>query len=130
MSLKSARVSAQIAVADEARAREFYGGKLGLAPTEEGVEGSWTYRCADGTSLHLYVAPDNAGRATGTVARFDVASVERVVDELRAAGVAFESYDAPIATDERGIHDTGYGKVAWFRDPDGTTFAIEEVPSD
>lgn len=129
MSLKGARVSAQIAVADEARAREFYERRLGLAPTEEGVEGSWTYRCADGTSLHLYVAPDNAGRASGTVARFDVPNVERAVEDLRVTGVAFESYDDPIATDERGIHDTGYGKVAWFRDPDGTTFALEEVPS-
>lgn len=127
MSLRTARVSAQIAVADEARAREFYEGKLGLVPSDEELEGSWTYRCGEGTSLHLYVSPDHAGRATGTVARFDVSSTERAVDELRATGVAFEHYDAPVATDEKGIHDTGYGKVAWFRDPDGTTFAVEEV---
>lgn len=129
MSLRSARVGPQVAVADETRAREFYEGKLGLRPSDEELEGSWTYQCGDGTFLHLYVAPDNAGGATGTVARFDVPSTERAVDELLAAGVVFEHYDAPVATDDKGVHDTGYGKVAWFRDPDGTTFAIEEVPA-
>ncbi len=130
MTLSTARVSAQVAVADEARAREFYEGKLGLVPEGDELEGSWTYRCGEGTSLHIYVSPDHAGRATGTVARFDVRSTERTVDELRDAGIVFESHEAPVATDAKGIHDSGYGKVAWFRDPDGTTFAVEEVATD
>jgi hypothetical protein len=32
----------------------------------------------------------------------------------------------PSATDARGIHVMDEGKVAWFRDPDRNTFAIEE----
>jgi catechol 2,3-dioxygenase-like lactoylglutathione lyase family enzyme len=75
----------------------------------------------------VYAAPQHAGTATGTVARFDVEDIGRAVDELTAAGVRFERYAEPVRTDERGIHDSGYGKVAWFKDPDGNTFALEQV---
>jgi hypothetical protein len=41
--------------------------------------------------------------------------------------VAFQRYDDPVLkTDEKGIHELGDGRVAWFSDPDGNTFAIEE----
>ena len=39
------------------------------------------------------------------------------------SGVSFERYDEP-RTDERGIMDAGSFKSAWFRDPDGNTFAL------
>ena len=40
-------------------------------------------------------------------------------------GVAFEDYEE-LTTDERGISPrAGGGKVAWFKDPDGNTFAVE-----
>jgi len=73
------------------------------------------------------VAPAHAGTATGTVARFDVEAIARAVEELSLRGVAFQRYEDPVATDDRGIHDSGYGKVAWFTDPDGNTFALEQV---
>ena len=51
--------------------------------------------------------------------------VERMVDQLTSKGVAFERYDEVVA-DDRGISPrAGGGKVAWFKDPDGNTFAIE-----
>jgi hypothetical protein len=31
-----------------------------------------------------------------------------------------------VKADERGIHELDDGTVAWFSDPDGNTFAIEE----
>ena len=43
------------------------------------------------------------------------------------ASNAFEHYDEPVKTNAKGIHDSGYGKVAWFKDPDGNTFALEQV---
>jgi catechol 2,3-dioxygenase-like lactoylglutathione lyase family enzyme len=64
MSLSQARITPQIAVADMARARDFYEGKLGLT----------------------------GGQGKGT--------------------------------NEKGIHDSGYGKIAWVLDPDGNTFEI------
>lgn len=47
-------------------------------------------------------------------------------DALTANGVRFERYDEPLRTDSRGIHTLADGKVAWFKDPDGNTFAVEE----
>jgi hypothetical protein len=42
--------------------------------------------------------------------------------------VRFERYDDPtLKTDEKGIHELTDGRVAWFEDPDGKTFAIEEA---
>jgi catechol 2,3-dioxygenase-like lactoylglutathione lyase family enzyme len=128
MSLGRYRVSAQIAVSDMVAAIEFYEGRLGLQPHGQQRDGSRTYACGHGTVLHVYAAPAHAGRTTATVARFDVADdLARVVDDLAARGVTFESYEEPVKTDDRGIHDSGYGKVAWFKDPDGNTFALEEV---
>jgi len=60
-------VLANIAVSDVARAREFYEGKLGLKPGAVRGDGGTTYRCADGTALHIYASPDNAGRSTATL---------------------------------------------------------------
>jgi hypothetical protein len=54
-----------------------------------------------------------------------VDDVERIVDELSAKGVTFERYEG-LTSDERGVSPrAGGGKVAWFRDPDGNTFAVE-----
>jgi hypothetical protein len=39
--------------------------------------------------------------------------------------VTFEDYDE-VTTNEKGISPrAGGGKVAWFKDPDGNTFAVE-----
>jgi hypothetical protein len=41
--------------------------------------------------------------------------------------VSFGQYeDAAPDTDEQGIHTMTDRKVAWFRDADGNTFAIEQ----
>jgi catechol 2,3-dioxygenase-like lactoylglutathione lyase family enzyme len=127
MGLNNYRVSAQIAVSDMARAAAFYEETLGLAAGEETAGGGRAYPCGDGSWLHVYVAPAHAGKPTATVARWDVDDIGRVVDELTARGVTFEQYGEPVPTDEKGIHDSGYGKVAWFKDPDGNTFALEQV---
>ncbi len=125
--LGSGRVSAQVAVSDIDRARGFYEQTLGLLALPGPSTLSWSYPCGEGTSLHVYLAPAHAGQSGGTLARWDVDDIERAVDELTAAGVHFERYSEPVATDSRGIHDSGYGRVAWFKDPDGNTLALEEV---
>jgi catechol 2,3-dioxygenase-like lactoylglutathione lyase family enzyme len=127
MGLSSYEVSTSIAVSDMARAEAFYEGRLGLAGTVDPHDGSRRYACGQGTSLHVYESPANAGRTPATLATWYVTDLEQVVDELTSKGVAFERYDDPeLPTDERGIHTLGDGKVAWFKDPDGNTFAIEQ----
>jgi catechol 2,3-dioxygenase-like lactoylglutathione lyase family enzyme len=126
MSLSRFKVSAQVAVSDIARAEAFYEGVLGLPRGGDQYDKGRSYGCAGGTELHVYESPAHAGKPTATVAKWVVDDVEQMVDELTAAGVRFEHYDEPVSTDAKGIHDSGYGKVAWFRDPDGNTFAVEQ----
>jgi MFS transporter, DHA2 family, multidrug resistance protein len=127
MGLSSHKVRASIAVSDMSRAVEFYENKLGLSGSRDLHDGSRVYECGGGTSLHIYASPANAGKATATLATWNAADLERVVDELRSNGVVFERYDDPtLASDQKGIHALPDGKVAWFKDPDGNTFAIEQ----
>ena len=128
MSLSSYPIRASVAVSDVVRSRRFYEQALGLAVEEEQGDDSRIYACGQGTSLHVYPSPGSAGKTAGTLATWHVPDLERVVDELTANGVTFEQYDdPPLVTDEKGIQATPDGKVAWFRDPDGNTFAIEQA---
>jgi catechol 2,3-dioxygenase-like lactoylglutathione lyase family enzyme len=127
MGLSSYQVRTSIAVSDIARAAGFYEGKLGLMPGKEQADESRVYACGGGTSIHLYESPTGADRGTATVATWYVPDLDQVVDELATKGVSFERYDDPALTvDEKGIHELADGRVTWFSDPDGNTFAIEE----
>jgi catechol 2,3-dioxygenase-like lactoylglutathione lyase family enzyme len=132
MSLSSYRLNASIAVTDMARAEEFYEGKLGLSAVGTGADGSKVYASGGDAALHVYPSPDHAGGSTATLATWYVDDVEQMVDELASKGVTFEHYEGVLesgfdyGTNERGISPrAGGGKVAWFKDPDGNTFAIE-----
>jgi catechol 2,3-dioxygenase-like lactoylglutathione lyase family enzyme len=127
MGLRECTVRASIAVSDVARAAKFYEGKLGLVAGEEQSDESRIYPCGSGTALHVYASPTQAGAGTATLATWYVGDLDGVVGELVARGVTFERYDDPaLSADEKGIHLLDDGRVAWFRDPDGNTFAIEE----
>jgi catechol 2,3-dioxygenase-like lactoylglutathione lyase family enzyme len=125
MSLSGYKLNASIAVSDMARAKEFYERKLGLSPVRVQADGSEIYASGGEASLHVYPSPAHAGKSTATLVTWYVDDVERVVDELSSSGVTFEHYEG-LVTDERGISPrAGGGKVAWFKDPDGNTFAVE-----
>jgi catechol 2,3-dioxygenase-like lactoylglutathione lyase family enzyme len=125
MGLESCKVESIIAVSDMGKAKDFYGGKLGLPGGPEEADGGITYRCAGGTTIHVYPSPDNAGRSGATLAAWGTDDVEGIVDELTSNGVQFERYDTdPIKTNEKGIADFGGERFAWFKDPDGNTLAV------
>jgi catechol 2,3-dioxygenase-like lactoylglutathione lyase family enzyme len=106
------------------RAKAFYEGKLGLSGGEEQPDGGIRYACGDGTQLHVYPSPENAGKSTATLAGWWVGDVEGTVDELAANGVSFERYGEPFNTDEKGIARFGDYVGAWFKDPDGNILAL------
>jgi hypothetical protein len=56
----------------------------------------------------------------------DIAAVDR---ELSERGVRFGRYEG-MQQDELGVWSQGGGKVAWFKDPDGHTLSLTEVPSE
>lgn len=124
MSLSSYAIRTSVAVSDIAAAREFYEGALSLAPAESITDLVRIYPCGDGTALHVYESPAHAGKTTGTVAAWTVDDLEQTVDALTVSGVTFAQYEDPV-TDAKGIHTYGDHQVAWFADPDGNTFAID-----
>jgi catechol 2,3-dioxygenase-like lactoylglutathione lyase family enzyme len=126
MSLTDYRIGAAVPVSDAAKAKEFYEGVLGLSGGQEQGDGGTTYPCADGTEIHPYPSPENAGKSGATLAFWTVDDIDKVVDDLASKGVTFEQYDMdPIKTNEKGIAGLPDGnKVAWFKDPDGNILAV------
>jgi catechol 2,3-dioxygenase-like lactoylglutathione lyase family enzyme len=129
MALDDFPVRASVAVSDIGRAVEFYEGRLGLTPVGSGPSadirgGMRIYGSAGAPALNVYQSP-TAGTSEATLATWYVDDIETIVDALTAAGVEFARYEA-FEHDERGITPrAGGGRIAWFRDPDGNTFAIE-----
>jgi catechol 2,3-dioxygenase-like lactoylglutathione lyase family enzyme len=129
MPLSDHRVNASIAVSDIRQAISFYEGKLGLPVLERGpsadiADASLVYGSGGGPALHVYQS-ETAGASQATLATWYVDDIDRIVDELTAAGVEFARYDA-FEADAKGIAPrAGGGRIAWFQDPDGNTFAIE-----
>ena len=113
-----------IAVSDKERARAFYGDTLGLPLHEENPVGA-TFRCGDGTFLEVYPS-EFAGSARTTSAGFEVADLAAEMSVLRERGVVFEDYDLPSLKTADGVAQLGPNRVAWFKDPDGNTFALVE----
>jgi predicted enzyme related to lactoylglutathione lyase len=129
MPLSDYPLRVSIAVSDIARAVSFYEGKLDLplahiGPSATIAEGSRVYRSGGAAALNVFQS-ETAGKSDATMATWYVDAIDAVVDELAAAGVAFVRYDQ-LEHDERGITArAGGGRIAWFQNVDGNTFAIE-----
>ena len=108
------------AVDDLAKAREFYGGVLGIDTSED--NGLLTLHIAGDRPTLIYEKPDFQP-ATYTILNFPVEDVEGAVDELSARGVSFERYDG-FEQDEKGIARGQGPDIAWFRDPAGNILAV------
>ncbi|WP_433537898.1 VOC family protein [Micromonospora sp. CA-249363] len=116
-------------MSDIARAVAFYEGKLGLpalrsAPSAHIPDGSRIYASGGGPALNVYQSV-TAGTTEATLATWYVDDLDEIVDELTAAGVDLVRYEQ-FEHDPKGITArAGGGRIAWFQDPDGNTFAIE-----
>ena len=77
-------------------------------------------RALGGVAIRRYLVVASNGAPS-----WYVDDIDQVVDELAAAGVELVRYDA-YDHDARAITPrAGGGRIAWFQDPDGNTFAIE-----
>ena len=129
MGLKDCKVGTLMAVSDLGEARRFYEDQLGLVPGEQEEE-AVRYFCAEGTSIFVYLQPQNAGASSATLAGWTVDDLDQAMDELSSRDVHFEQYDQPgITTDSRGVFDGGDIRAAWIKDPDGNTMAITQFLS-
>lgn len=122
--LKDTNAFSGFSVNDIERAKEFYGGTLGLEVSES--NGMLSLKLGSGSTVLIYPKP-NHEPATFTILNFPVADVEKCVDALSDRGVSFEQYDYPeMKTDEKGImRGQGQGPdIAWFQDPAGNILSV------
>jgi catechol 2,3-dioxygenase-like lactoylglutathione lyase family enzyme len=123
--LKNSPFYAGFAVDDLAKAKEFYGQKLGVFEVVDLGNSLLSLRAANGYSVLIY-PKEGHEPAAHTILNFPVDDIEAAVDELRTAGVEFEQYDqGPLKTDEKGIARPG-PKQAWFKDPAGNILSVIE----
>jgi catechol 2,3-dioxygenase-like lactoylglutathione lyase family enzyme len=129
MPLSAYPVRTSVAVSDIHRAVAFYEGKLGLprlrsVPSAAVAHGGRVYGSGGGPALNVFQS-ETAGRTPATLATWYVDDLDRIVDELTSSGVEFVRYDG-LEHDAKGITPrAGGGRIAWFQDPDGNTFALE-----
>ncbi|WP_369045243.1 VOC family protein [Sinomonas sp. P10A9] len=115
-----------LTVADEARARDFYEGALGLPVRGKDPTGM-TILSLDGTALLGLMVDENAIRTGHTAVQFEVDNLEGAMADLESHGIHFEDYDLPdIKTDEHHIFDLGGERCSWFADPDGNIISLHQ----
>jgi catechol 2,3-dioxygenase-like lactoylglutathione lyase family enzyme len=110
-------------VNDTQAALAFYRDTLGLDARENA--GSIELRLG---AAHVFIyQKDDHEPATFTVFNFEVADIDKAVDELVAAGVSLERYEG-LGQDAKGI---ARGKaanmgpdIAWFTDPAGNILSV------
>ena len=120
--LRDSKAFSGFSVDDLDKAKEFYGGTLGL---ETSMQEHGLALTIDGRpSVYLYPKP-NHEPATFTVLNFRVTDIDAAVDQLIAVGVTFEHYGEGFDQDEHGIARNQYGPpIAWFRDPAGNILSV------
>ena len=117
---ENTRAFSGFAVDDVSKARDFYGGVLGLRVSEE--HGILRLHIAGGGEIIAYPKPGHVP-ATFTILNFPVDDIDAAVDALTGRGVRFERYEG-IEADERGIVRQGGPHIAWFTDPAGNILSV------
>lgn len=125
MSLTDMSVSVILPITEPDRAREFYGGRLGLR--EDGTDGDGNLMFgAGGTEIVLRQLPAGS-QSEHTVLSFEVDDIAAEIQGLEARGVKFEDYDTPELQTVDHIATTGSDRAAWFLDPDGNVLCLHQV---
>lgn len=129
MPLSDFPLRTSVAVSDIGRAVAFYEDILALpvvrsGPSAKIAGGSRVYRSGGDAALNVYQST-TAGTSRATVATWYVDDLEQIVAQLTAAGVEFARYDGLVHDDLGITARAGGGRIAWFQDPDGNTFALE-----
>ena len=122
--LKDSEAFSGFSVDDLEKAQAFYGGTLGIETAMEPA--GLALRIAGRRPVFLY-PKDNHQPATFTVLNFPVPDIGAAVDQLVAAGVAFEHYGEGFGQDDRGIaRDPRGPAIAWFKDPAANILSLIE----
>ena len=119
----SAKIIAFVATVDSGKSRAFYQNVLGLRCIGED-EFAAVYD-SHGVELRVQKVKTFVPQPH-TALGWSVASIDRVVAEMRKKGVIFQRYSF-LQRDNEGIWAAPSGaKIAWFKDPDGNLLSFTE----
>jgi catechol-2,3-dioxygenase len=116
-------LTTMVSVRDADEAAKFYEHVLGLTRLDSSPT---VIRYRSGGSTLVVYESQTAGTNQATTAVWTVGDLEGTVAELKARGVPFEHYDFPGLSRDGDIHDNGVFKTAWFKDPTGNIFEVNE----
>jgi len=124
--LASSEVVGFVPTKDSAKARSFYGGKLGFQFVSDDM---FALVMRAGETVIRIGKAQNFAPAPYTVLGWEVSNIEEVVAWLQRRGVAFEKF--PFVQDkELGVWTATTGdKVAWFKDPEGNVLSVSQHKS-
>ena len=115
-------IDPMILATDLARAREFYGDRIGLELLIENDD-FLTFRCGGDSRLVVTRSATGTGEPQ-TKASWRVSDLAAETAELRSRGVEIEEYDEPWLKTTDGIADVGFAFSAWFVDPHGNSIGL------
>src|SRR4051812_24196955 len=122
--LDGCKVVAFLATRDGRRARAFYETTLGFRVVSD--DGFALALQTAGTMVRIQKVESFTPHPF-TALGWEVADIARSVQELAAAGVAFERFPG-LAQDDRGIWPAPSGaRIAWFKDPDGNLLSLSQL---
>jgi predicted enzyme related to lactoylglutathione lyase len=124
--LGDSKATSGFAVADMDRAKEFYGGTLGLKIEVLTEEFGVTALKLNGGDVLMYLSAEMTP-ASYTMLNFEVDDIDAAVDGLVERGVSFERYDG-FDHDEKGIVRAPGPQIAWFKDPSGNVISVLQQP--
>jgi catechol 2,3-dioxygenase-like lactoylglutathione lyase family enzyme len=111
-------------VNDQAKAKEFYTGTLGLDLVDESM--GLRFKLPGGGQVFVYPKDDHQP-ASFTILNFVVDDIDAAVTELSEHGVKFERFPG-APQDDKGIARGKAAKmgpdIAWFKDPAGNILAV------
>ena len=113
---------------DLAVARKFYEDVLGLTPVMEWEGDMVLYACGSGNVL-LY-ASQYAGSNQATAAGWQSADIDDTIEDLRAKGVQFDTFELEGVEWDNGVATMFGMKNVWFRDPDGNILSVGSMPTE
>jgi len=117
-------VTTMVAVKDAAESAKFYEHVLGLTRLDSSPT---VVRYRSGSSTLVVYESRTSGTNQATTALWTVEDLDETVAELKANGVRFERYDdLPGVTRDGDTHDLGVFRTAWFKDPSGNIFEVNE----
>lgn len=126
MNLATRPATTILTVADEARAKDFYQGALGLPVRGKDPTGMMIFGLDGTASLGLLVDP-NSVHSGHTAITFEVDDLDTTMRDLEEHGVRFEDYDLPdLKTDDHHVFTMGDERASWFADPDGNIICLHQ----